>query len=381
MLPIPSPEQQTRSAQLTAHILQKIAAAPQHYISFADYMELALYTPDLGYYMADHPVFGWTGDFTTAPELSALFGQCVARPVEQVLRTLGGDILEIGAGSGKLARDILHYLSELNLLPEHYYILEISPALRHRQQQYLQEHFPSFYERIIWLDVLPAHFTGIILANEVIDALPAECFTIKEQGIFTRGVTEKNQQLQWIDYPALPALKTAVENFQKNISDPLYPGYVSEVQTILPAWIKNISDCLTRGVVLLIDYGFSRQEYYHPQRNQGTLMCHYRQHAHSDPFWYPGLQDITVHADFSAVAEAAYSQGLEVIGFTSQAHFLLDCGLIDILQSQPDLSFADKHQVQILTSPAEMGELFKVMGLARDYDLPVTGFSGRSRAF
>lgn len=378
MLPIPDAQQLVRSATLRSIIEQKIQAAPHHIISFADYMELALYTPELGYYMAPHAVFGREGDFITAPELSPLFAQCLAQPVSQVLEVTHGDILEFGAGSGKLAAGLLTSLPEL---PNHYYIYEISPALRERQKNLLQQQVPHFYDRIIWLEQLPEKFSGIILANEVIDALPADCFMLTEHDILARGVTIKNQQLQWAHYPANEKLLNQIENIGKALPEVLPRPYISEVQLGVDAWIKDNAQMLQHGVILLIDYGFPRREYYHPERSMGTLMCHYRQFAHGDPFWYPGLQDITVHVDFTAVAEAGVANHMDVLGYTAQAPFLIGCGLIDILKNNSELNYAAKHQVQLLTSPAEMGELFKVMALGKKCELPLIGFEEYSRGW
>jgi SAM-dependent MidA family methyltransferase len=373
--PAPSTEQQNQSQKLSQHIREIIECAPQNTISFAQYMDLALYTPQLGYYMADNPVFGWEGDFTTAPELGNIFAQCLSESCMQVLQETGGNILEIGAGSGKLAADLL---SALPALPDHYYILEISPALQQRQRQYLQEKIPNIYERVVWLEQLPENFKGIIIANEVMDALPAECFAINTSGIHERAVTLKDNHFAWTLREANNELQNLLQKI--DIHD-LPKPYHSELQSRLPTWIDQLAQCLQQGVILLIDYGFPRREYYHPDRSMGTLICHYRQHTHSDPFRYPGLQDITVHVDFTTVAEQAMKHDLEILGFTSQAQFLIEGGLIEILQQNPDLGFSAKHQIQMLTSPAEMGELFKVMGLARECILPLRGLSGRVRAF
>lgn len=362
-LPEPNLEEKSRSKQLSAVISEAIQAAPTHIISFSHYMELALYTPGLGYYMAEHPIFGWEGDFTTAPELSPLFGQCMAHAIGETLEKTRGDILEIGAGSGKLALDILQSLSKL---PAHYYIYELSPALRKRQQQYLQEHIPDYYGNIVWLEQLPAHFDGVIIANEVMDALPADCFTLTATDIVAKGVSVKDGQFVWADYPASEEMKVEIKKIQKELPDAFYPPYTSEIQMLLPVWIKSLAHLLQNGIILLIDYGFMRTEYYHPERSQGTLMCHYKHLAHDDPFLYPGLQDITVHVDFTRVAEAAEENGLKVIHFSNQAQFLLECGLINLLEKDPDLGFATKHQVQVLTSPVEMGEMFKVMMLEKN---------------
>jgi SAM-dependent MidA family methyltransferase len=370
-LPNPTAQQLQHSAALSERIALRIQQAPNHVISFSDYMELALYTPELGYYMSEQAIFGKEGDFITAPEISPLFAQCLARPCAQVLEKTHGNILEIGAGSGKLAAELLRSLPEL---PKNYFIYEISPALRRRQQLYLQQTIPDIYPRIHWLDELPKQFTGVIIANEVIDALPTDCFAITENQILGRGVTQKDQQFVWENYLPTEELQNAVKEIQNTLDIPMFPDYTSEISLRLSAWLKELSTCLQSGVILLMDYGFERHEFYHPERSEGTLMCHYRQHAHDNPFWHPGLQDITVNVDFTRVAEEAIKNNLEVLGFSAQAHFLLACGLLDIFQAQPELTYALKQQIHWLTSPAEMGERFKVMALAKQCDIPLLGF-------
>lgn len=370
-LPNPTATELQHSAALSAHIRQQIQQAPEHIISFSEYMELVLYTPELGYYMSEHPIFGKEGDFITAPEISPLFAQCVARPCAQVLTKTQGDILEIGAGSGKLAADLLSALPEL---PKHYYIYEISPALRRRQQLYLQETIPDIFPRIQWLTQLPEKFSGMIIANEIIDALPVDCFLLKDNKIAGRGVTYKDQQFLWINYPASLEMQAAVQHIQDSLPIPMHSGYFSEVSLHVSAWLNNLATLLQSGIILLMDYGFTRNEFYHPERSEGTLMCHYHQHAHDNPFWYPGLQDITANVDFTAVAETAIKNNLDVISLASQARFLLACGLLDIFQAQLEMTYALTQQIQWLTSPAEMGERFKVMALAKNCALPLIGF-------
>lgn len=334
-------------------------------------MALALYTPELGYYMSEHPIFGKEGDFITAPEISPLFAQCLAQPCAQVLATTQGDILEIGAGSGKLAADLLSTLPEL---PNHYYIYEISPALRCRQQHYLQQSIPDIFPRIKWLTELPKKFSGMIIANEIIDALPVDCFVLQDNKVESRGVTYKDQQFVWANYPAPLEIQTAVQHIQDSLPIPMHSGYTSEISLHLSTWLNSLAHLLQSGVILLMDYGFTRNEFYHPERSEGTLMCHYKQHAQDNPFWYPGLQDITANVDFTAVAETAIQNNLEVIGLASQARFLLACGLLDIFQAQPERTYALTQQIQWLTSPVEMGERFKVMALAKNCALPLIGF-------
>lgn len=348
-------------------------------ISFAEYMRLALYAPGLGYYSAGSKKLGPQGDFITAPEISPLFASCLARQCHQVLKTLAenGQILELGAGTGKMAIDLLLALEQLDCLPRHYLILEISAELRERQMVLLKAKIPHLWNRVKWLDTLPnTPFSGVILANEVLDALPVERFHFDNTEIQSWHVGWQNQQLAWQLAPATTALKEAVAElpFTDNTV-----AYDSEINLMLPAWINSLSACLAQGLVLLIDYGFPRNEYYHPQRSMGTLMCHYRHRAHDNPLILPGLQDITAHIDYTAVAESAVAANLQVAGYANQAAFLLSCGLLDLVPSNVNdvrQRALQNQQIQKLTSPTEMGELFKVIALARDLDdLDLLGFS------
>jgi SAM-dependent MidA family methyltransferase len=371
-LPTPPPELQAHSGKLMQVIRQEIERN-HGAISFQRYMELALYAPGLGYYSAGLKKFGAEGDFVTAPEISPLFSHCVAKQCEQVLKTLDqADILEFGAGSAIMAAELLTYLQQKNCLPDHYYIIEISADLRARQQDYLKSRLPQFYDRIVWLDQLPKNFRGVILANEVLDAMPIERFQLENQQINQYYVAWENNSFVWKIKPADEMLareitELAIQN---------YP-YISEINLLTAPWINSISECLSQGLILLIDYGFPQHEYYFPDRSMGTLMCHYRQYAHTDPLILTGLQDITAHVDFTAVAEAAVQSQLKVAGFTSQAAFLLSLGLLDLANNNEDVraKFNINQQIQKLTSPAEMGELFKVMALTKDLNLPLHGFA------
>ena len=356
-LPIPSPEAAAHSQRLQ-QTLHEAIATQQGWISFARYMEIALYSPGLGYYAAGASKFGASGDFTTAPEHSHLFGRSLARQIAQILAETGGEILEVGAGSGKLACDVLLELQNLDALPDRYYILELSATLQTRQRETITEQAPQWLKRVQWLDRLPQTFTGVIFGNEVLDAMPVHLVTRSHGALCERGVALNAEQLAWVDRPmeygALLEAATALD---------LPEGYVTEINLAAPAFIASLADCLTRGVLLFIDYGFPRAEYYHPQRNQGTLMCHYRHHAHGDPFFWPGLQDITAHVDFSTLA--TNTPDLQLLGYATQANFLINCGITDLLaETSPEnvtqyLPLA--NQVQYLLSPAEMGELFKVI--------------------
>lgn len=384
---LPIPEQNTLKHSQTVfdYIVEKIQENGG-ILPFSEYMDLALYAPGLGYYNSGTPKLGRGGDFFTAPEISPLFGQCVATQCQEILEKMDdGDILEFGAGSGKMAAEILSFLSKRNALPNHYYILEVSPFLKAKQQETIKEVCPELINRIKWLERLPDSFTGIILANEVLDAMPVERFKITKNGILRQGVTvlEFNKSDTKQSFNAIFEQtddKTLLEFYASRSWD---IDYESEINLNILPWIQSISDILKKGVVLLMDYGFTREVYYHPVRNMGTLMCHYQQIAHTNPFIYPGIQDITAHVDFTAIQEAAHKTNLEPIGFTNQASFLLSLGLLDHLNasysnSNDELNNMNLNRsVQVLTSPNEMGELFKVIALGRNIELQneLLGFS------
>ncbi len=381
-LPAPSTQALQHCENLVAHIRHAIAENAGA-ISFARYMELALYAPGLGYYSAGSEKFGPHGDFITAPELSPLFSHCIAEQCRQVLNMSTQtapmqDILEFGAGHGNMAADILLALQQNETLPKHYYIIEPSPDLQQRQHATINDKCPDLLPYITWLHELPQTFCGVILANEVLDAMPIHLFQLRNGESYSRTVIWDTEQkiFAYKNTPiSHPPLRARVTQLAEN-----YPylatmeNFTSEINLLAPAWIKSVSQCLERGIVLLIDYGFPAHEYYHPQRQHGTLMCHYRHRAHSDPFLYPGLQDITAHVDFTAIAQAAVDNQLEVAGFCNQAAFLLSCGIADaMLTGTPQIDF--KQQVMQLTSPNAMGELFKVMALTRNIETPLLGFN------
>lgn len=368
-LPSPQADAKSHSDRLQQLICDEIKA--QGPMPFARYMQMALYQPGLGYYSAGARKLGAAGDFITAPELSSLFSRCVARQCAQVVAQAGGSILELGAGSGVMALDILRELEATHQSPTQYFILEISADLRERQQQLFQEKSPHLLSRVKWLDTLPENFTGIILANEVIDAMPVHKFLI-EDPIKTLCVDIEEDQLVWKTISADSNLIDAINNLDIMFEK----GYASEINVLVSAWIKSLSQCLTAGVILLIDYGFPRHEFYHPDRKQGTLMCHFQHHAHDNPLLYPGIQDITSHVDFTAIAEAADENNLSVAGFTNQAAFLISCGLTDMLEVVQDdaTRFEFSQQIKRLTMPSEMGELFKVMALTKGFDEALIGF-------
>ena len=373
-LPPPDTDAQAISDALVTHIRQ-VMADNGGMLDFARFMELCLYAPGLGYYSAGMRKLGAGGDFVTAPEVSALFSRCVAMQCLQVLRTTGGDILEFGAGSGVMAADILLELEQQQALPPHYFILELSPDLKQRQQQTLKDKAPHLCDRVEWLNTLPESFTGVVLANEVLDAMPVHVFDIKNREACERNVTWSDDGFAWCDAKtANPELQTVMNALQQQFDLP--EGYCSEINLAMRGWVTAVADMLKRGLVILIDYGYPQREYYHAQRNRGTLMCHYRHHAHEDPLILTGLQDITAHVDFTAVAECAADAGLEVAGFATQAHFLTNCGIESFLagMSASDLQ-AVSAQVKKLVLPNAMGELFKVLALLKDVEEPAIGFT------
>lgn len=378
-LPEPDAAAQAHSARVTARLRREIEAGGGH-ITFARYMQLALYEPGLGYYSAGSYKFGPAGDFITAPELSPLFSRCVARQCEQVLQACGGDILEFGAGSGAMARDVLAALEAAGRLPGRYLIVEVSGELRERQRAALTAAVPHLADRVRWLDAPPeSGFTGVMLANEVLDAFPVHRFSIGADGRAREDyVTWDGAAFAWRSGPlsdaavgrALAAMDAAIGLAS------LGTGYRAEIGLLAGAWINAAARTLSRGLLLIIDYGFPRAEYYHPQRRDGTLMCHYRHRAHADPFLWPGLQDITAHVDFTAVAEAAVAADLAVAGYTNQANFLLATGLEDAVAADADPAalLAVAQQIRRLTLPQGMGELFKAMALTRGLDVAPRGF-------
>ncbi len=371
-LPAPSPDALVHSAKLCELIRQDIATQGG-WIPFSRFMELALYAPGLGYYTAGSHKFGDEGDFITAPELSTLFGRTMARQLDDVMQNSTPHILELGAGSGKLALDILTELESMDALPESYSILEVSADLRQRQQAMINSKLPHLADRLHWLEALPEHISGAVIGNEVLDALPVHLLHWTKGKVQELGVANRNHRFVWQDKPLeTPALYDIIERIR------VPNDYISEVSLTARGLIASLCERMNKGALLFVDYGFGAREYYHPQRSRGTLMCHYRHHSHDDPFYLPGLQDITAHVDFTAVAEVAIDCGAHFLGYTSQANFLLNNGLPDFLgEVSPDdvKAYAPlSAQLQKLTSPAEMGELFKVIALGIDMKQPLTGF-------
>ena len=369
-LPPPDEDAAALSRRLTQCIAAEIAAA-HGWLPFARYMELALYAPGLGYYQAGSAKLGSAGDFVTAPELTPLFARALARQVAQFRAAGINDILELGAGSGRLAADLLLELQRLGRAPRRYLILEPSAELRARQQGRLAQARIQTTQ-IEWLESLPDNFSAVVRANEVLDALPVHVIAWREDGIQERGVGVVEGRFTWEERPADAKLRTAAEALE------VRAPYVSEIALQAEALAATLAQALQRGAILFIDYGFGQREYYHPQRDRGTLMCHYRHRVHDDPFFLPGLQDITAHVNFSAIARAARRGSAALLGYATQAQFLLNCGLTDLLaETSPEHSAQYLPQaaaVHRLVSPAEMGELFKVIALGKGIDFKPLGF-------
>lgn len=366
-LPAPDAAARAHATRVLAHLRERIAAAGG-WLPFDAYMHEVLYAPGLGYYAAGARKFGDAaagGDFVTAPEISPLFGRALARQVAQILRSSAPQVVEFGAGSGALAQQLIEALAQEGFASLRYAIVEVSAELRARQQARLRGH------AVEWLDAPPASIDGAIVANEVLDVMPVTLFAVRGGAVVERGVTDAGEALALRDRPAPPALRAAVAAIEAEVGA-FADGYGSEIGFAAQAWVAALGGWLGRGAALLIDYGFPRREYYHPQRLMGTLMCHYRHHAHADPLWWPGLNDVTAHVDFSALASAAQGAGLDVLGYTTQAHFLLNCGLLDLLKGAH--SPAAAAAVHRLVSEAEMGELVKVLAVGRGVDGELLGF-------
>ncbi|MDH5353483.1 MAG: SAM-dependent methyltransferase [Gammaproteobacteria bacterium] len=377
-LPIPSAEEMAHSGKLIEVIVDKIARGNGS-VPFSEYMECLLYTPGLGYYSAGLNKFGKQGDFVTAPEISPLFGRTIANQCQQVFdQGCETRILEFGAGSGKLCEQILSKLDN----PVDYLILEISADLRLRQQTYLKEKltFESF-DRITWLDKLPQNFNGVIIANEVLDAMPVSLVKKQQQQWFELGVAFDDDRFNWCHFAEHSDAVSAIQSIEKDHG--LLPdGYVTEVNLNYQPWLKSLSEIGNQMVLLIIDYGYEQAQYYHPERKRGTLICHYRHRVHDDTLILPGLQDVTASVDFDAVADAAIASGFEVAGLVTQSQFLLANGLLDEVgfnsTSEDTLAQLDiSQQIKTLTLPDEMGEKFKVVGLVKNLDLDLPAFSMR----
>lgn len=369
-LPTLDPVEVVIKENLLDIVKQEIHAA-NGVISFARYMEIALYAENLGYYARFSHKWGSTGDYVTAPHLSSLFAEALSNSFAEVLREIPeGDILEIGAGSGLFAVQMMMGLQKQGILPRRYFIYEKSHALRNMQQQFIETQCPQFLDRFQWLSTLDGlTLEGIIFGNEVLDALPCHLFRVENGYVKEKCVTIHNQELQWIFCdPISEGFAARMHLLQQEYF--LSDGYESEIHLHLADFMKSVENTLKKGVVLFFDYGYGRSEYYHPDRITGTLMCFYKHHRHPDPLLNPGLQDITAHVDFTTVIE---STGLDLLGFTTQAGFLLGSGLTEIMAAR-DISIRDSAAIKTLIMPQEMGEIIKVMGLGKGFDKVISGF-------
>ncbi len=377
-LPIPNAEAQAHSQQLATYIQNRIIQN-NGWISFAEFMQMALYAPDLGYYSGGAKKFGIGGDFVTAPEISPLFAQTLAQQAAQVLAETKGSILELGAGTGRLAADLLLALQALEQLPVQYCILEVSAHLRQIQLETLREILPpDVMQRVVWLDSLPQDFVGMIVGNEVLDAIPVHLIHNTVQGLCERGVAFDGGFI-WQD----ESLNNG--NLHEVASALALPtGYLTEVCPAATGLIASLAQALQCGVIIMLDYGFAAREYYHPQRNSGTLMCHYQHYAHPEPLLNVGLQDITAHVDFTSIAHAGVNNGLEFSGFCSQAGFLMNCGILELMSKVSPQNMAEYAPLaaaaQKLLSPAEMGDLFKVIAFSKQFDTPLLGFAAGDKS-
>jgi SAM-dependent MidA family methyltransferase len=401
ILPSLSPDEERHSQAAQALIRERLVAAGG-WLSFEQFMELALYAPGFGYYSAGSVKMGAGGDFVTAPEVSDLFSRCVARQCADILAETGGEILELGAGTGRMAATILQSLATLGVLPDRYAILEVSADLADRQRTRIQQLPAELRDRVVWLDRLPeTPVRGVLLANEVLDALPFRRFVVSGGGLRELGVGLEADSFVWREKPggspadapashergaadtsasqhrAPDAFVAAGNALMGELPFPLADGYISEICLRVEPWIASVSQCLEQGMLLLFDYGLPRAHYYHPQRTDGTLRCYFKQRAHDNPFTNIAVQDITAWVDFTRVGEAALNANLEVAGFATQAAFLLGTG-IEALTAEPQ-DVADRARLageaRRLLLPGEMGESFKVMALCRNLQQPLRGFA------
>lgn len=370
-LPAPDRHALKHSQKLIAYIRDIIHRAGGK-ISFAEYMQHALYAPELGYYVSGTQKLGAGGDFVTAPEISPLFSRCLANQCHSIFAQLPKQqILEFGAGTGKMATDILLELERLDALPEQYYIIEVSAQLQKRQQQTLSEKAPHLLDRVSWLTGLPENFIGIVLANEVLDAMPVEQFLMTDTGILQRFVIANPQGFAYADLPIENIrLKEQLSSFQQNDGIDFKKSYRSEVNLSIAPWLTDLAGTMKQGVLFFIDYGCDRKQLYDRARHQGTLRCFYQQRIHTDVFWHPGLQDITAHVDFTSVAEAGVDNELSILGYCNQASFLASNGLLELVAkpSSERQRFNWQQQIKQLMLPSEMGDIFKVIALGKNFD-------------
>ena len=372
-LPFPDTQAEQASLALQALIANEIQSH-DNWMSFNDYMQLALFAPQLGYYTGGSHKIGSAGDFVTAPSLTPLFGLTLARQIEPVLRQSAGNVYEFGAGTGELAVSLLAGLQPDAL--QHYYIMDVSPELKQRQLALIREKTPQHADKVVFLDSLPDAFDGVIIGNEVLDAMASEVIRWTETGIEQMGVSIVDDQFAWTQRPVSDE-RILAEALR---IQPDKQPYTSELHLNQTAFIATLAQKLTRGAIIMIDYGFDEAQYYHPQRSMGTLIGHYRHHVVDDPFFWPGLMDLTCHVNFTAMAQAAVDNGLDLIGYTSQAHFLFNLGITEVLLAEhPDVNSKAYLQaasaMQKLVAPHEMGELFKVIAMGKGVDVDWQGFA------
>ena len=377
---LPEPQQDARAHSLRVKHSIGSAIEKDGPLTFAEYMQMALYAPGLGYYMSGNQKFGAAGDFVTAPETSKLFGCCVATQILQVLQQTGGDILELGAGTGRLCASILQTLSATDSVPPQYLILEPSAELSLRQQILLEATLSAeLFSCCKWVTTLPDSFVGVIVANEVVDAMPVERFVVGADALQQVYVDQSDDGLRLTLQPATESVVSPVATIGNYLPEALPPGYCSEINLLVAPWINAIAHSLSRGLLLLIDYGYPQKEYYLAERTTGTLRCFYQHLVHHDALKFPGLQDITADVDFTLIAMAATSAGLDLHGYTSQAQFLLGCGLIEHATAAAAATGKERYllaqQVKTLSMASAMGERFQVMGLSKDLNLELSGFS------
>ena len=372
-LPYPDTSAEHASLTLQEHIANEIQSH-NNWISFNDYMQMTLFTPNLGYYTGGSHKIGSAGDFVTAPSMTPLFGLTLARQIAPLLQQTAGNVYEFGAGTGELAVSLLAGLPETAL--QHYYIMDVSPELKQRQLELIQKKLPQHANKVIFLDSLPDAFDGVIIGNEVLDAMPCEVVCWTEQGVEQMGVSIIDNQFSWSQRPV---------NDERILAEALRiqpdkQPFTSELHLNQSAFIATLAQRMQRGAIIMIDYGFDEAQYYHPQRSMGTLIGHYRHHVVDDPFFWPGLMDLTCHVNFTAMAQAAVDNDLDLIGYTSQAHFLFNLGITEVLLNEhPDVNSKEYLQaaaaMQKLVAPHEMGELFKVIAMGKNVDVDWQGFA------
>ncbi len=382
VLPVPGEDDLRRVEPLLEFIQTEMSNAGGR-LNFERFMEIALYTDALGYYTGNNAIFGEQGDFTTAPELTPLFSRCVARQVQQVIESWDGqaDVLEFGAGAGTMVCDVLMELEKLDALPRCYYIVEISPTLQARQRTRIATYAPHLLEKVTWLKDAPDKFTGIIIGNEILDAIPTRRVRLNPDGQHQElFVTIKDNRFVWeAGEISDPELATHCQAIFARHRDSFTTPYETEINLQSFHWLQSLADKLEQGVILLIDYGFADAEFYRPERHEGTLMCHYKHMAHGDALIHVGLQDITSHVNFTRIAETGFERGLDVLGYITQTYFLVNCGLENLL-AEIDLSdtkqfLKETQPVKQLILPDEMGELFKAIAFGKRFDEPLLGFA------